>query len=65
MDYRKFANRVLTAKRNVVLAFNEDIIGNAHEAVYASVESKDIEKALNQTILGEKNKVTVLDVEEY
>ena len=65
MDHRKFANRVLTAKRNVVVAFNEDIIGNAYEAVYASVESKDIEKALNQTILGEKNKVTVLDAEEY
>jgi hypothetical protein len=35
MDHRKFAKRVLSAGRR----FNEEITGNADEAVYASVES--------------------------
>lgn len=64
MDERKDA-RILKAQRHHVDFLNEHIVAGSHEQVFASVLSKDIEKAFNETVPGENSKVTILDAEEY
>jgi ABC-type phosphate/phosphonate transport system substrate-binding protein len=64
MDERKDA-RTLKAQRHHVILFNEHIMAGAHEAVYASVKSRDIEAAFNKTVPGENTAVTILDAEQY
>lgn len=58
-------SRILKTKRSHVMFFNEHIIAGAHEAVFASVSSKDIETAFNKTVSSENSAITVLDTEQY
>jgi hypothetical protein len=52
-------------QRHHVPILNEHIIAAAHEAVFANLLSKDIEKAFNETTPGANTAVTILDAEEY
>jgi hypothetical protein len=64
MDERK-DTRILKAQRHHVTFFNEHTIVGAHEAVYANLLSKDIEKGFNETVRRDNTAITILDSEEY
>jgi dsDNA-binding SOS-regulon protein len=64
MDNRK-DTRILKAQRHHVTFFNYHTIFGAHEAVFASLLSKDIESAFNKTQSGANTEVSVLDTEIY
>jgi hypothetical protein len=60
MDDAGYGNGVLNVKREKAIEINEYIIASAHDAVFANVESQDIEKAFNRTVPGENTNVRAL-----
>ena len=60
MNDSTFENKVLNVKHEKVIEINERIIAGAQNAVFANVESQDIEKAFNRTIPGENTNVSIM-----
>ncbi len=57
MNDSRFDSKVLNVKHEKVIEINEYIIAGAHNAVFANMESPDIEKIFNRTVPGENTNV--------
>lgn len=60
MDGVKRENKVLELKRDQTIRVNECIVSGAHDAVFASISSRDIDRVFKQTGAGKNTDVVIV-----